>query len=204
MIPSARTAADILTLCVVAGLYVSAAPEGVVPRQKSPIVLPDSIILPTTLSVQKWEKVPTVVVSLNNSRLEHAAIATGLNANVVSPDAASRLKLPSVDGRVKIDALDSTAGAGQAVIDQFRASTLELPKLAVAVADVPGLLTHKPHPDAPAAWLGTPFLSAFQLTLDPGTNSVTLHKATERLRSEERRVGKECRCTCRSRWSPYH
>ena len=25
-----------------------------------------------------------------------------------------------------------------------------------------------------------------------------------RLRSEERRVGKECRLTCRSRWSPYH
>ena len=24
------------------------------------------------------------------------------------------------------------------------------------------------------------------------------------LRSEERRVGKECRLTCRSRWSPYH
>src|SRR3546814_6841529 len=23
-------------------------------------------------------------------------------------------------------------------------------------------------------------------------------------RSEERRVGKECFCTCRSRWSPYH
>src|SRR3546814_6890816 len=25
-----------------------------------------------------------------------------------------------------------------------------------------------------------------------------------RLRSEERRVGKECVSTCRSRWSPYH
>ena len=24
------------------------------------------------------------------------------------------------------------------------------------------------------------------------------------IRSEERRVGKECRLTCRSRWSPYH
>src|SRR3546814_12159433 len=24
------------------------------------------------------------------------------------------------------------------------------------------------------------------------------------IRSEERRVGKECVCTCRSRWSPYH
>src|SRR3546814_4796135 len=28
--------------------------------------------------------------------------------------------------------------------------------------------------------------------------------AGPRLRSEERRVGKECVSTCRSRWSPYH
>src|SRR3546814_12337775 len=26
----------------------------------------------------------------------------------------------------------------------------------------------------------------------------------QRIRSEERRVGKECVSTCRSRWSPYH
>ena len=26
----------------------------------------------------------------------------------------------------------------------------------------------------------------------------------EQVRSEERRVGKECRMPCRSRWSPYH
>src|SRR3546814_19115685 len=31
------------------------------------------------------------------------------------------------------------------------------------------------------------------------------HRRVERgLRSEERRVGKECVSTCRSRWSPYH
>src|SRR3546814_4476474 len=29
-------------------------------------------------------------------------------------------------------------------------------------------------------------------------------KPTGRIRSEERRVGKECVSTCRSRWSPYH
>src|SRR3546814_1549743 len=28
--------------------------------------------------------------------------------------------------------------------------------------------------------------------------------ASLRMRSEERRVGKECVSTCRSRWSPYH
>src|SRR3546814_16864288 len=29
-------------------------------------------------------------------------------------------------------------------------------------------------------------------------------RLTTQLRSEERRVGKECVSTCRSRWSPYH
>src|SRR3546814_4372079 len=29
-------------------------------------------------------------------------------------------------------------------------------------------------------------------------------RAARRTRSEERRVGKECVSTCRSRWSPYH
>src|SRR3546814_14220939 len=31
-----------------------------------------------------------------------------------------------------------------------------------------------------------------------------LNSLIERVRSEERRVGKECVSTCRSRWSPYH
>ena len=31
-----------------------------------------------------------------------------------------------------------------------------------------------------------------------------LTKGIEIVRSEERRVGKECTATCRSRWSPYH
>src|SRR3546814_7648738 len=30
------------------------------------------------------------------------------------------------------------------------------------------------------------------------------HPGPQRRRSEERRVGKECVSTCRSRWSPYH
>src|SRR3546814_4936705 len=39
---------------------------------------------------------------------------------------------------------------------------------------------------------------AVQLDLDPETPLLWA------LRSEERRVGKECVSTCRSRWSPYH
>src|SRR3546814_13210282 len=45
------------------------------------------------------------------------------------------------------------------------------------------------------------FLNIHQ-TLNPGLQFVKLMLVT--LRSEERRVGKECVSTCRSRWSPYH
>src|SRR3546814_12039766 len=31
-----------------------------------------------------------------------------------------------------------------------------------------------------------------------------VHRRGAEIRSEERRVGKECVSTCRSRWSPYH
>src|SRR3546814_14189289 len=34
--------------------------------------------------------------------------------------------------------------------------------------------------------------------------AAALNKAKVFIRSEERRVGKECVSTCRSRWSPYH
>jgi hypothetical protein len=39
-----------------------------------------------------------------------------------------------------------------------------------------------------------------------GTTTTTTRTVTEKplFRSEERRVGKECRRLCRSRWSPYH
>jgi Ni2+-binding GTPase involved in maturation of urease and hydrogenase len=36
------------------------------------------------------------------------------------------------------------------------------------------------------------------------TNDIYTKEDAEALRSEERRVGKECRRLCRSRWSPYH
>src|SRR3546814_3752197 len=38
---------------------------------------------------------------------------------------------------------------------------------------------------------------------DPGATG-TRDGSVPRRRSEERRVGKECVSTCRSRWSPYH
>src|SRR3546814_12875020 len=49
------------------------------------------------------------------------------------------------------------------------------------------------------------FLPAGRLVAGAGTDrQVTLFNCFVMGRSEERRVGKECVSTCRSRWSPYH
>src|SRR3546814_9017296 len=59
-----------------------------------------------------------------------------------------------------------------------------------------------------AAELDGRVVGTMQLSLLPGLSFVGswrgLIEAVRIVRSEERRVGKECGSTCRSRWSPYH
>src|SRR3546814_19336003 len=46
--------------------------------------------------------------------------------------------------------------------------------------------------------------SLFTRGFQPMLNPSDLDQEASDTRSEERRVGKECVSTCRSRWSPYH
>src|SRR3546814_6371196 len=46
--------------------------------------------------------------------------------------------------------------------------------------------------------------NGFALPLAPVGHVEGLGNLAGRVKSEERRVGKECVSTCRSRWSPYH
>ena len=57
-----------------------------------------------------------------------------------------------------------------------------------------------------AAWGVTPAIARVQAYLMARQEPLTEREVREALglRSEERRVGKECQSTCRSRWSPYH
>ena len=66
------------------------------------------------------------------------------------------------------------------------------------VAELPTRYKSKDAPE-PLQWApdGRKFLIRLNRT-------ITIHHAGGGHRSEERRVGKECRLLCRSRWSPYH
>src|SRR3546814_7802349 len=50
------------------------------------------------------------------------------------------------------------------------------------------------------SWLSTAWMKGVRVSA--GVNNITGKDPP--IRSEERRVGKECVSTCRSRWSPYH
>src|SRR3546814_13672941 len=53
----------------------------------------------------------------------------------------------------------------------------------------------------PLRWSRDPLnVYAFHVSVPEGVRELSL----EYQRSEERRVGKECGSTCKSRWSPYH
>jgi PAS domain S-box-containing protein len=60
----------------------------------------------------------------------------------------------------------------------------------------------------PAEWVGRPIIDLVHPDDLPhvvsSMGTVQGKRAGTPIRSEERRVGKECRRLCRSRWSPYH
>ena len=55
-----------------------------------------------------------------------------------------------------------------------------------------------------AAELGPSATDQLIVKLNERANGMAAAQALSQVRSEERRVGKECVSTCRSRWSPYH
>src|SRR3546814_13220956 len=54
-------------------------------------------------------------------------------------------------------------------------------------------------------WMKVPDrVAEIKIGLEARSVETSKYKGYEDKRSEERRVGKECVSTCRSRWSPYH
>ena len=51
---------------------------------------------------------------------------------------------------------------------------------------------------------GTLMDTFIETTMDSENQRISTQSIQLHTRSEERRVGKECVSTCRSRWSPYH
>src|SRR3546814_4879615 len=60
------------------------------------------------------------------------------------------------------------------------------------------------HPACEGRGMNSPTSRSLKHLRDLGYAAAVVERRVPGKRSEERRVGKECVSTCRSRWSPYH
>ena len=130
-----------------------------------------------------------------------AAPGTGASAAVASSKAA-----PGVDA-------PAAAVLGATELAETAAPGLPAPAAAPAVAaEAPVAWTPADEPEAVEELLGRGALANNEkkplaksgAPRVRGVSEITLTLKRRVSRSEERRVGKECHTTCRSRWSPYH
>src|SRR3546814_4684417 len=84
------------------------------------------------------------------------------------------------------------------ISDWSQTCALPISENEVAASDVPDFDVDVTASEA----LSTPGFQPANLL--SGIEQDIVHAARASDRSEERRVGKECVSTCRSRWSPYH
>ena len=138
------------------------------------------------ITASRLDTDPTRPPDGEGAAIEVEVLPDGLEQMLPGPDLVAVLA-PIVPGRVTSADLESVviALARQVAYDQARLLEFMLEAAYADRADAVRVTKRRGVPDGPldAAGLGR------------------IREVTE---MEERRVGKECAITCRSRWSPYH
>ena len=164
------------------------------------------------------KKKPEEVVKWNEYEALRDTIYKRISAEIEKSDDSLREELKSLDFKIEASATQDSVDVLQEVVTNL---TRKITHLSTLVQQ-----QQAPHNDGRANahgqvgfarrvpmennreddGLGKPKFSIPTLTCDTEDVEEYLmwELKIEKLRSEERRVGKECASMCRSRWSPYH
>ncbi len=149
---------------------------------RTPMALPKNVSLPVVLPYREWKGLIALDgIIAGRAGVERFALATGLNANTVTPATYARLQLQALPSQVRFDALDVSREATEVRVQNLQFGALHLDAFPAALVDVFGALSRENRPDAPTGWLGAPFLAAFQVTFDFGSHTVLLESAQAKL-----------------------
>ena len=134
--------------------------------QKELVAIPKGSPLPISLPISYWNSIPLIEGAVTGNNAEKFAAHTGLNAVCVPKETYTRLLLPATNKPIRVSVLDRVVGATEVLIPTLKFGFVTFKDVKAALIDVFAMLSVRPHPDAPTGWLGTPFLSAFQVTFD--------------------------------------
>jgi predicted aspartyl protease len=144
--------------------------------QKSPIALPKNAPLPVVLPFTFWNGLLLIDGVINSSTTpDRFVLNSGMNANAVTDELYTRHKLQASARQVRVAVLDRVTEGTEVQIQKLQIGTVILENVETTLVDVYRLLSSRTRADAPAAWLGTPFLFAFQVTLDFDSRVVVLN-----------------------------
>ena len=140
--------------------------------QKGPIAYLAGVKLPQTLPCFTWRGLPLLDGSINNKPMR-CVVDTGLNALTVSPTVRGALNLPASKRIYHVSVMENTLDAPGVTVKAMSLGAIVFSNADAPVVNVAGLLSAQTPPDTPQCWLGTPLLSAFQITIDMEHSTVT-------------------------------
>ena len=143
------------------------------PTQKSPFPLPTGVKFPVTLPCFLWHGLPMVTGGVNE-KPQQFIVDTGLNAVTVSQKVQAALSLPLTKSRYRVIALDYASDVPAVTLQDISLGQMVFLKVEATVMNVGSMLSPHAPPDSPQCWLGTPLLSAFQITLDTKNHACLL------------------------------
>lgn len=164
-----------LTLCLLhpaAGFGQAPRPPQL-PAQKGPFLFPVGLKMPVSLPCYLWRGLPMVTGIINNNP-QKFVVDTGLNAFTISPKAQTALVLPFTKSRYRVTALDASADVPAVAMKQLALGGLVFNDAEAVILNLGGMFSPLNPPDAPQCWIGSPLLSAFQVTFDWKNNALLL------------------------------
>ena len=157
-------ALSLCLLCPASGFGQAPRPTQL-PPQKGPFPFPVGLKMPVSLPCYLWCGLP-MVTGLINGKPQKFVLDTGLNAVAISPKAQSTLALPPTKSRYHVMALDLSADATAVAMKQMTLGGIVFSDTEATILNLGAVFSPTNQPDAPQCWIGTPLLSAFQVTFD--------------------------------------
>ncbi len=185
----ALTVVKALTLVVVIGTSVTAQRPvetempPMVTSMRTKVASPGSAkltanALTLAMAYHSWKGLISIDGMANGNNPARFVIATGLSASTVVPKDVPRLQLESSEAVQRVTMLETSVEAPTANMKTMRIGRSAIADVKLARLDLYSLLTNTGAADGPSCWLGSDFLSRYQVTIDFEAHQVLLNPPT--------------------------